>query len=210
MKKIIAFIALAVFGINTQAQQRVYIVSGYAHGHDDLYVTETESGGLVYHIGFDNIKNPKDSVYIVLSKQECKEFSGAIRELEKILNKWTRKATAHNVTGYSRPVDVTMPALTFEWREYITDHWGYREFSEPKSMSGVIPSVTFIVDNYGHTWLQLEATLKHGDTNREFCSILTRGGFMDNLLCRCNTKWVDAQYKKLKPKPNEYYDTIFE
>ena len=215
MKRILSIIVIAVLVTNARAQQRYYIVQGYVPGHNDLFVVELPSGELEYHLGLDNYESFKDTVHLVLSKEECKEFSKALDKLYVQFARWERIAKINDVKNYVRPFDVEIPPICFEWREYIDDTFSYRVFSERHRSTEKIHIAAYfrVFELSGNKYctIDLKADIPYASNSvYKFRTSIPSCGWIDSIIHRCDTRWINAKYKKLKPKPKEYYDSLFE
>ena len=195
-------------------QHRTYIIGQHDDVlHRDLFVVEMEDGALEYHIGMSNSLSPRDTVHMVMSREQCEQMREALVQLRDKFSEWAAAAKKHGVRDYSRPFEIELPAVAFEWRsEYQA--LIYRAHGPVHRMDGVKLAPMFVVSGRGLCSVKIEAMLcaygLDGD-GYEFETYISGPASFRKYIRMCDVRWVNRQFNKLRIEPGtkEFYDSLF-
>ena len=217
MKRILLAAAVLLWAsLFASGQRRTVIFEDSPILHLGMFVTDYEDGTSDYFIRLDDNNHYKDSVCIVLSREECPAMYNAILQLERKFREWSYEARANRVSNYSRPMDVEFPPVRFTWRTRVELGYGlaYWDKKWHTARPEHFPTFSFVIDEEGHCSVCINTTFI--DVEDPSCTLDSRiifhsTGILRDFRERCNLRKIDRIYAEKNPAPRskEFYDSIF-
>ena len=213
MKRFVISLCLLMTSVMGQAQHRTYLDTG-PFAREDMYITQTEGGEHLMFVQFTNWNNLRDSVFIALNEKESKALKRALKEMNETYCQWSSAAHRHRVKSYSRPMDIELPGVVFQWKA-TKDVFGKELYERDYTQTSAtyLPKPLFTVDPEGRCGVEIAATLCNKDDNAnryELLLFFPSSATIRRAIKRCDTNWAISKYKKLNRNRTEaFYDSIF-